>query len=94
MRFLGGIAGYEGVKTITQAQFKKLRKIEYAAGDYAWKLKGDWSSSVVLSRYYDKWETYAESLGILYGSEVRYKVQGMDKKGDYSHGYTLGDMMA
>ena len=94
MRVLGGITGYDGVKTITQAQFKKLKRIEYAAGDYARNLKGSWSNSIVLQRYYEKWENYAEQLGILRYDSVYYKVEGMGQKGDYSHGYSLGDSMA
>lgn len=95
MRFLGGIFGIAEVKTITQAQYKKLQSIEYAAKQYAWKLTGDWSSSIVLQRYHEKWEAYAEKIGILtpYGN-VRYKVEGLGKQGDYSHGYNLGDAMA
>jgi hypothetical protein len=88
--------GGNQVKTITKAQFKKLRAIENAARNYAYKLKGDWGSSRKLEEYYYKWGAYADSLDItdLYGREVRYKVEGMGAQGDFSYGYSLGDAMA
>jgi len=88
------LIGQDGVKTISQNEFKKLKRIEYAARNYAHQLKGSWSNSSVLQRYYDKWEEYAEKLGIYNGYSVKYKVENMGEKGDWSKGYNLGDILA
>jgi hypothetical protein len=92
--FIGGITG-NGVPTITQSQYAKLKKIEDAALKYYYTLKGDYYSSRKLNTdYYYKWDDMATKLGIKpsYGEQVRYRVEGMGEKGDFSYGYQFYEL--